>query len=193
MGSPRQLEEERRLLYVAITRAERHCILTYAKSRYRYGRMEMEAPSRFLRDIDPALLAVDDAAGSMFNSTGRFNSSVDFAGRWQNSRPVAEQFKADLKPREAAHRDEAAPVDPLSPGFRRLLSASARRPTRAATVQAEVSGIAEGCTIEHDRFGIGRVVRLEGDGENRKATVEFNNAGTKQLLLKFARFKVLRS
>ena len=193
VGSPRQLEEERRLLYVAITRAERHCILTYAKSRYRYGRMEMEAPSRFLRDIDPALLAVDDAAGSMFNSTGRFNSSVDFAGRWQNSRPVAEQFKADLKPREAAHRDEAAPVDPLSPGFRRLLSASARRPTRAATVQAEVSGIAEGCTIEHDRFGIGRVVRLEGDGENRKATVEFNNAGTKQLLLKFARFKVLRS
>ena len=193
VGSPRQLEEERRLLYVAITRAERHCILTYAKSRYRYGRMEMEAPSRFLRDIDPALLAVDDAAGSMFNSTGRFNSSVDFAGRWQNSRPVAEQFKADLKPREAAHRDEAAPVDPFSPGFRRLLSASARRPTRAATVQAEVSGIAEGCVIEHDRFGIGRVIRLEGDGENRKATVEFNNAGTKQLLLKFARFKVLRS
>lgn len=193
VGSPRQLEEERRLLYVAITRAERHCILTYAKSRYRYGRMEMEAPSRFLRDIDPALLAVDDAAGSMFNSTGRFNSSVDFAGRWQNSRPVAEQFKADLKPREAAHRDEAAPVDPFSPGFRRLLSASAQRPTRAATVQAEVSGIAEGCVIEHDRFGIGRVIRLEGDGENRKATVEFNNAGTKQLLLKFARFKVLRS
>ena len=193
VGSPRQLEEERRLLYVAITRAERHCILTYAKSRYRYGRMEMEAPSRFLRDIDPALLAVDDAAGCMFNSTGRLNSSVDFAGRWQNSRPVAEQFKADLKPREAAHRDEAAPVDPLSPGFRRLLSASPQRPTRAATVQAEVSGIAEGCVIEHDRFGIGRVIRLEGDGENRKATVEFNNAGTKQLLLKFARFKVLRS
>lgn len=193
VGSPRQLEEERRLLYVAITRAERHCILTYAKSRYRYGRMEIEAPSRFLRDIDPALLAVDDAAGSMFNSTGRFNSSVDFAGRWQNSRPVAEQFKADLKPREAAHRDEAAPVDPLSPGFRRLLSASPRRPTRAATGQAEVSGIAEDCVIEHDRFGIGRVIRLEGDGENRKATVEFNNAGTKQLLLKFARFKVLRS
>ena len=192
VGSPRQLEEERRLLYVAITRAERHCILTYAKSRYRYGRMEMEAPSRFLRDIDPALLAVDDAAGDMFNRTGRFNSSVDFAGRWQNSRPVATQFKADLKPREAAHGDDAAPVEPFSPGFRRRLATSAAKQAECrVSVGNGPCGISEGCVIEHERFGLGRVIRLEGDGENRKATVEFKNAGTKQLLLKFARFKVM--
>ena len=192
-GSLRQLEEERRLLYVAITRAERHCILTYAKSRYRYGRMETEVPSRFLREINPELLEIEDGKDYLFNPSGRFPVSSGFDGRWQNSRPVAGQFKADLKPREAVRRDGALPVDPLSPGFRRLLSASAGQSARANAVQDGLSGIAENCVIEHERFGIGRVIRLEGAGENRKATVEFKNAGTKQLLLKFARFKVITS
>lgn len=189
LNSRRELEEERRLLYVAITRAERHCYLTYAKSRFRYGRMEMEAPSRFLRDISPELLKVDNAGDTLmpFGRQSGF-SRPERGDRWQNSRPVATQFKADPKPREAVHR-EAPPVsDTFSPSFRRLKAVAAAGSKHAP---ATVAGLGEGCVIEHERFGIGKVTRLEGTGENMKATVQFENAGQKQLLVKFARFKVI--
>lgn len=177
----RGLEEERRLFYVAITRAEKHCILTYALNRFRYGKTESQQPSRFLREIDPKLLTIEDAKDVFFRQQdARSTTHTLFGGgtfrqpstnifgtshrnQWQNSRPVATQFKADPKPREVQHRDLP--------------------PTAGA--------VSEGCIIEHDRFGVGRIVRLEGNGENRKATVEFQNAGVKQLLLKFARFKVI--
>ncbi len=196
LNSRRELEEERRLLYVAITRAERHCILTYAKSRYRFGRMETEAPSRFLRDISPELVKVDGGASS-FSSSDSIRSFMPFGGRdrWQNSRPVASQFRADPKPREALHREEPPVADTFSPGFQRLravASLKGRRVQPAAESQsAAVGGLKEGCVIEHERFGMGKVTRLEGSGENMKATVQFENAGTKQLLVKFARFKVV--
>lgn len=196
LNSRRELEEERRLLYVAITRAERHCILTYAKSRYRFGRMETEAPSRFLRDISPELVKVDGGGGG-FSSSDSIRSFMSFGGRdrWQNSRPVASQFRADPKPREASHRDELPVADTFLPGFQRLravASVKGRRVQPAAGSQsADVGGLTEGCVIEHERFGMGKVTRLEGSGENMKATVQFENAGTKQLLVKFARFKVV--
>ena len=196
LNSRREIEEERRLLYVAITRAERHCILTYAKTRYRYGRMESEAPSRFLRDISPELITVDGSSGGMSHFDGRRSFMSFQAGdRWQNSRPVASQFKADPKPREASHREEPPVADTFSPGFQRLravASLKSRRVQPAAESQsAAVGGLKEGCVIEHERFGMGKVTRLEGSGENMKATVQFENAGTKQLLVKFARFKVV--
>lgn len=189
MNSRRELEEERRLLYVAITRAERHCFLTYAKSRFRYGRMEMEAPSRFLRDINPDLLKVDKAGGSML-PFGKSSLSSDYgrANRWQNSRPVASQFKADLKPREAVHREDPPIANTFSPSFKRLRAVAS---LGSKHTSPSVSGLSEGCMIEHERFGIGKVIRLEGNGENMKATVQFENAGQKQLLVKFARFKVI--
>ena len=195
LNSMRELEEERRLLYVAITRAERHCVLTYAKSRYRYGRMETEAPSRFLKDIDPELLDIDRsvdqwAALGVGPSYGRQRSEVRLA----NSRPVATQFMADPKPRGAAHYDDARITDTFSPSFQRLRSVAAMkhggRPSAAGAAEP-VDGLKENCVIEHERFGVGTVVRLEGTGENLKATVQFKNAGTKQLLVKFARFKVI--
>ena len=195
LNSMRELEEERRLLYVAITRAERHCVLTYAKSRYRYGRMETEAPSRFLKDIDPELLDIDRsvdqwAALGVGPSYGRQRSEVRLA----NSRPVATQFMADPKPRGAAHHDDARITDTFSPSFQRLRSVAAMKHggiPSAAGAAAPVDGLKENCVIEHERFGVGTVVRLEGTGENLKATVQFKNAGTKQLLVKFARFKVI--
>lgn len=196
LNSRRELEEERRLLYVAITRAERHCILTYAKSRYRFGRMETEAPSRFLRDISSELVKVDGGGGG-FSSSDSIRSFMPFGGRdrWQNSRPVASQFRADPKPREALHREEPPVADTFSPGFQRLravVSLKSKRVQPAAGSQsADVGGLTEGCVIEHERFGMGKVTRLEGSGENMKATVQFENAGTKQLLVKFARFKVV--
>ena len=181
-NSMRELEEERRLLYVAITRAEKHCILTCAQSRWRYGRMEYDTPSRFIRDIDPELIQVQ-SDGALDKSFERNRSE------WmQNSRPVATQFKADPKPRAVGPRQAEKPVDPFGPNFKRLYQAVAPRPM---ATDPSPSDLREGSRIEHQRFGIGTVTRIEGSGENTKATVEFKNAGTKQLLLKFAKFKII--
>ena len=160
--SKRELEEERRLLYVAITRAEKHCILTCAKNRYRYGKLEFNPESRFLKDIDPSLMNVQGASS--------LGSSRSFEPRQQNFRPVATQFKADPKPRIVPHRVE---------------------PSGNITGRP-VTALKEGSVIEHERFGLGTVLKIEGSGENTKATVEFKNLGTKQLLLKFARFSVVK-
>lgn len=191
-NSMRELEEERRLLYVAITRAEKHCILTCAQNRFRYGRMEYDTPSRFIRDIDPELLDVQSETGG--GASSRRDSYGGYCGgsrspEWmQNPRPVATQFKADPKPRMVAPRQPEKPVDPFGPNFKRVYNAVA--PRKMAS-EPSAGDLREGCTIEHQRFGVGRVLKIEGTGENTNATVEFRNAGTKQLLLKFAKFKVI--
>ena len=204
-SSKRELEEERRLLYVAITRAEKHCILTCARNRFRYGRMEFDTPSRFLSDIKPSLLKIEKESGetSPFTTTRpRFGSYGD---RFQNSNPVASQFRADPKPREVVHREERG-VDPLSSSFKRVLSSAGANMRRVSSLtssspnvrtpnhpspSSSASPLSIGNVIEHDRFGIGDVINIEGSGENTKATVKFRNVGTKQLLLKFAKFKVI--
>ena len=174
--SVRELEEERRLLYVAITRAEKHCILTNAKNRFRYGKMEFDNPSRFIDEIDASLIeggeeAPESSFGGGRSSYGGYGSEGGYGGRmpwdrdrsgyrrdYQNTKPVASQFMADPKP---------------------------------AFASSAAGSLSEGCRIEHQRFGIGKVLKIEGSGENTKATVEFQNAGTKQLLLKFAKFTLL--
>ena len=246
-NSMRELEEERRLLYVAITRAEKHCILTCAQNRFRYGRMEYDTPSRFIRDIDPELLDVHSESGGGFDfgtssrkaynrydggaygtgTTGGYGRNTrgyeSESPEWmQNPRPVATQFKADPKPRAVAPRQPEKPVDPFGEGFKRLYQQQAGKPLstsrpstplstsrpsapsggnfrpvnravppRPMATDPSPSELREGATIEHQRFGIGTVVRIEGTGENTKATVEFRNTGTKQLLLKFAKFKII--
>jgi DNA helicase-2/ATP-dependent DNA helicase PcrA len=214
-NSMRELEEERRLLYVAITRAEKHCILTCAQNRFRYGRMEYDTPSRFIRDIDPELLDVqsEKGGGSPFGAGSSYGGShrrFESEGpEWmQNPRPVATQFKADPKPRAIATRQPEKPVDPFSDRFKRLYQQQTGRPLdtggggnfrpvnravppRPMSTDASAGDLREGTTIEHQRFGIGTVIKIEGSGENTKATVEFRNTGTKQLLLKFAKFKVI--
>ena len=183
-NSMRELEEERRLFYVAITRAEKHCILTCAQNRFRYGRMEYDTPSRFIRDIDPELLDVHSEAGG---GTSIFGGSRS-ASWMQNPRPVATQFKADPKPRAVAPRQPEKPVDPFGPQFKRVYNAVAPRPMAS---DPSAGDLREGSTIEHQRFGVGTVIKIEGTGENTKATVQFRNVGTKQLLLKFAKFKII--
>lgn len=180
VNTMRELEEERRLLYVAITRAEKRCIMTCAQNRWRYGKMEYDTPSRFIKDIDPNLLRVDGATSSTVAKDFDYNGNrMNPDSRWiQNARPVATQFKADPKPRI---------VPPVSGNFRRVTpshSPNANQQTNAS--------LHEGNVIEHQRFGIGEIVKLEGVGENQKATVQFRNTGTKQLLLKFAKFTIIR-
>ena len=154
--SKRKLEEERRLLYVAITRAERFCIMTYAKMRFRYGKMEFGAPSRFLRDIDRKLINVDGAFRHSTETRVTMRPNVN-----TNIRPTVH---ATLKP-------VARPVM-----------------GNAATVQS-AGGLSVGDMVKHERFGTGRIIELSGAGDSLKAKVEFQNAGTKQLLLKFAKLQ----
>ena len=198
-GSMRQLEEERRLLYVAITRAERHCILTCAQNRFRYGRMEYDTPSRFIRDIDPSLLHVEGEKKADDRNRKPWQRSTESPQWMQNARPVATQFRADPMPRAVPPTPAAPAADPLSPQLRGQLAGAAARRLRPITgrtapmaaAPAADDGLREGNVIEHQRFGVGTIVRLEGQGDNRKATVEFRNTGTKQLLLKFAKFKII--
>ena len=203
-NSMRELEEERRLLYVAITRAERHCILTCAQNRFRYGRMEYDTPSRFIRDIDPTLLHVEGGTSQSGKSDlSPLTSHSSPRNDWmQNPHPVATQFRADPKPRQVAPRRPEPQVDPFSSGFKRQLdiaSGGRFKPVRSSSSAvssspsaSSSSSLREGNVIEHQRFGIGTVVKMEGAGDNEKATVQFQNVGTKQLLLKFAKFKIVR-
>ena len=185
-NSMRELEEERRLLYVAITRAEKHCIMTTAQNRFRYGRVEFDTPSRFIKDIDKRFISVESSGGG----ESRFSSH---SGSWmQNPRPVATQFKADPRPRLVGATPSQPPVDPFSDSFKRQLrkvsSVSSSYPSTSVSSNGTLTS---GMTIEHQRFGIGKVLKVEGSGENQKATVEFRNVGTKQLLLKFAKYKII--
>ena len=164
--SMRGLEEERRLLYVAITRAEKHCFLTCAQNRFRYGRMEFDTPSRFIRDIDPRFLQIEGEKSSL----PRIQPRIQPRSTPQPSQPSQLPFSTvslSSSPLNPAPQSSPAPSSssdsPLQPGDR----------------------------IEHTRFGVGEVIKMEGSGETCKATVVFRNSGTKQLLLKFARYNKL--
>lgn len=233
-ASLRELEEERRLLYVAITRAEKHCILTNAKNRWRYGKMEFDNPSRFIDEIDGKLIdSQDEAGGSLFGSMSdqpewaraqrprrpwEDAKQPRYSSRYQNSKPVASQFVADPKPSlfddepETSHTSGRSSLSEGNFKSVRALNAAKRymethsshpasRSTESAASSVSSSaassagssscGLQEGMKIEHQRFGRGTVLKIEGTGENTKATVEFVHSGTKQLLLKYAKFTVV--
>ena len=253
-ASLRELEEERRLLYVAITRAEKHCILTNAKNRWRYGKMEFDNPSRFIDEIDGKLIdCLDEAGGSLFGSMSEsrlgsrsgsmFGSRADlmsdqpewaraqrprrpwedaeqprYSSRYQNSKPVASQFVADPKPslfddepetsrtsgRSSLSEGNFKSVRALNAAKRYMETHSSHPASRgtgssaasvsfstASSAGSSSCGLQEGMKIEHQRFGRGTVLKIEGTGENTKATVEFVHSGTKQLLLKYAKFTVV--
>ncbi|MCM0207830.1 UvrD-helicase domain-containing protein [Bacteroides fragilis] len=188
--SPRAMEEERRLFYVAITRAEEHCFLSFAKTRFRYGKMEFGSPSRFLRDIDTRFLQLPQEAAlgrSVDEGAGRFRCEME---EGYSRRPSAERFSArssaDRPQRERPKEQIIAPTVP-----RNLKRVSGTTVSPSAAPGAGITGVQPGQTIEHERFGIGQVIRVEGSGDNAKATIHFRNAGDKQLLLRFARFKVI--
>ena len=239
-ASLRELEEERRLLYVAITRAEKHCILTNAKNRWRYGKMEFDNPSRFIDEIDGKLIdSQDEAGGSLFGSMSdqpewaraqrprrpwEDAEQPRYSSRYQNSKPVASQFVADPKPslfddepetsrtsgrssvygRSSLSEGNFKSVRALNAAKRYMETHSSHPASRgtgssAASVSSSTAssagssscGLQEGMKIEHQRFGRGTVLKIEGTGENTKATVEFVHSGTKQLLLKYAKFTVV--
>ena len=201
----RELEEERRLLYVAITRAEKHCILTNAQNRFRYGKMEFDNPSRFIEEIDPELIEGEGMnSRSSFGGFGRrssygldrssgrdsYGSDGGYGGRmpW-DSKSVSSQFKADPKPSYTSPKPK--PSASSASFSSSLKPASAASSSSSLKPASSSSSLREGCKIEHQRFGVGEVLKLEGSGENAKATVAFTHAGTKQLLLKFAKYTII--
>ena len=235
--SVRELEEERRLLYVAITRAEKHCILTNAKNRFRYGKMEFDNPSRFIDEIDSSLIeAQDEMGGSYFGGGSSYDRSASYGERssygggygkrmpWDQKRRISDrdedvpewkrvtsQFRPDPKPASDTSSSSSSSRESLSSGnFKsvRALDAAHRilGNNRSSSVSSTSSvsssacssssgssfgALKEGCKIEHQRFGVGFVRKIEGQGENAKATVEFQNSGVKQLLLKYAKYTIL--
>ena len=230
--SVRELEEERRLLYVAITRAEKHCILTNAKNRFRYGKMEFDNPSRFIDEIDDSLIeAQDEMGGSYFGGGSSYDRSASYGERssygggygkrmpWDQKRRrsdrdedvpewkrVTSQFRPDPKPASDTSSSSSSSRESLSSGnFKSVRALDAARRilgnNRSSSVSSTSSvsssagssfgALKEGCKIEHQRFGVGIVRKIEGQGENAKATVEFQNSGVKQLLLKYAKYTIL--
>ena len=235
--SVRELEEERRLLYVAITRAEKHCILTNAKNRFRYGKMEFDNPSRFIDEIDSCLIeAQDEMGGSYFGGGSSYERSASYGERssygggygkrmpWDQKRRISDrdedvpewkrvtsQFRPDPKPASDTSSSSSSSRESLSSGnFKSVRALDAARRilgnNRSSSVSSTSSvsssagssssgssfgALKEGCKIEHQRFGVGIVRKIEGQGENAKATVEFQNSGVKQLLLKYAKYTIL--
>ena len=235
--SVRELEEERRLLYVAITRAEKHCILTNAKNRFRYGKMEFDNPSRFIDEIDDSLIeAQDEMGGSYFGGGSSYDRSASYGERssygggygkrmpWDQKRRISDrdedvpewkrvtsQFRPDPKPASDTSSSSSSSRESLSSGnfksaraldaARRILgnnrsssvssTSSVSSSAGSSSSGSSFGALKEGCKIEHQRFGVGIVRKIEGQGENAKATVEFQNSGVKQLLLKYAKYTIL--
>lgn len=186
--SPRALEEERRLFYVAITRAEEHCFLSYAKTRFRYGKMEFGSPSRFLKDIDIRFLRLPQDAG-MFRrveeeaAAFRRENARGFAPDREDA-PYGGKERVSVRPKQQI-------IAPTVPRNLKRVAPSANTASTSPSAGASANRVQQGQLIEHERFGLGEVLKVEGEGDNAKATIRFKNAGDKQLLLRFARFKVL--
>ena len=186
--SPRALEEERRLFYVAITRAEEHCFLSYAKTRFRYGKMEFGSPSRFLKDIDIRFLRLPQDAG-MFRrveeeaAVFRRENARGFAPDKEDT-PYGGKERVSVRPKQQI-------IAPTVPRNLKRVAPSANTASTSPSAGGSANCVQQGQLIEHERFGLGEVLKVEGEGDNAKATIRFKNAGDKQLLLRFARFKVL--
>jgi DNA helicase-2/ATP-dependent DNA helicase PcrA len=170
LANPHDLEEERRLFYVGLTRAKKQATITYAETRYKWGVPSFCLPSRFLRDIDPKYLEVK---GETVKSQIKFDNYRGFTNKETEKEIIS--------------------VRPVNQGRKLSRISPKSTPASATPVQAgsEIGSIREGMLVSHERFGEGRIITLEGETPNIKATVDFNGAGKKQLLLKFAKLKII--
>ena len=181
--NPRAVEEERRLFYVAITRAEENCVLTYAKSRFRNGQSAMCSPSRFLKDIDVQFLELpaDSSADTFAAARERFERPA-FSSPFQQPRAVEKEEPSFISPVAQAQQRQRL----------RKVETATSSPVSSSAPASDLSGLRVGAKVRHDRFGEGEVIAIEGDGGNAKATVAFTHFGQKQLLLKFARLTIIK-
>lgn len=181
--SKKDLEEERRLFYVAITRAEDQCTISYAKSRYKYGSPTFCRPSRFLRDLNPLYIAVSPGV-SMNDALGlQSETKTNNLERSSNSTPSFYGNRSALPSNKST-----TPIRKMQ-----YTSSSSRQASDNSNFKADdPRKIKTGMTVEHIRFGRGYVEGIEGMGENIKAMVKFNTAGNKNLLLRFAKLRIIK-
>ncbi len=196
-GSLREMEEERRLFYVAITRAKTHCFLTYAKSRYRYGKMEFGNPSRFLRDIDRSYID-----RNMGKTSERTTPNRDVELPWARRRFMEALFGSNTAPfvTTPQHPTNPAPSKPSNRQSAFSGKPSVPHPSGSSNVpdshassapQSSQPDLQCGTRIRHDRFGLGNIIAVSGSGDGMKVTVQFDNAGQKVLLVKYARLTIV--
>jgi DNA helicase II / ATP-dependent DNA helicase PcrA len=176
--TPESLEEERRLFYVALTRAMKNAWLSFAKQRYSWGQLNFCEPSRFIEEIDESFLIQpsNQRIPSFFDQP----SSHSFF----QEREVRKNDIQSFPPRRQATESVTPPMSKRLSSIKQAMA----RPTFEAD---DPNKIIEGAIVEHQRFGLGKVLKMEGNDANRKATVLFENAGRKELLLKFAKLKVV--
>ncbi len=172
LNAREELEEERRLFYVALTRAEKRATLSYALTRYRWGQLIQNEPSRFIEEIDEQYLNLPTVSA-------RRPEPFDFnTARTSFYKPM---------PSGSGPRTTTQP----KPGMKKVSAAAPGAAAESGVAPASSGGIAPGVEVKHARFGKGKVLKLEGEEPNVKATVFFPSAGQKQLLLKFAKLEVL--
>ncbi len=167
LNSRFDLEEERRLFYVAITRAKENLTLSYAENRYRWGNLTLCEPSRFIDEIEARFLEIPKKTTIHKTKNSQFLS------------------KNDPRKTFIIHKNKR---------LKKLGSTSDFSKTQDPAFNSEgLNDLQTGMEVEHQRFGIGKVINLEGNGSNRKATVFFKSTGQKQLLLKFAKLKIINN
>ena len=184
LDDPMNIEEERRLLYVAITRAEENCILTYAQTRFRNGKTNTCRPSRFIKDLDERYVDIPDNLPSSTTS-----STATFGGAWgRREQHYERSYDAPQRPFKAPE-----PQPHLKPvaGSRRVVTPDTPAPQVRDSIVSSAGTLRPGTRIRHERFGLGTVEAIEGAGDNCKVSVAFDNVGRKQLLLKFAKFTII--
>lgn len=191
LDNPMSIEEERRLLYVAITRAQENCLLTYAHTRFRNGKTNSSAPSRFVKDLDerfvtmPANLAQPQQQAPSFKSDwGR-----GYTSSHRNFDAPRRSFSASEKPSFSAP-ERPSSLKPIA-GSRRIVTDNAQSSDMRSSVTSSAGTLQPSMRIRHDRFGMGTIISIEGVGDNCKICVDFDNVGRKQLLLKFAKFTIV--
>ncbi len=178
MDSARDLEEERRLFYVAITRAEERCFITYSKSRFRNGKTTFSSPSRFIKDIDPQYL--DNANESIEVAQPKIFSSWD--DDWDKERSF---FQKKTQPERNSDRNDFIPSPP-----KRLKKIATNGNDEKRPVV--LSNLPIGAFVKHEKFGIGKILETSIEDGNEKAKIDFGEKGVKSLLLKFAKLELLK-
>lgn len=172
-----ELEEERRLFYVAMTRAEQRVVLTYALSRYRWGKLVDAEPSRFIEEIDDHYIE-----NHITKDDYIFKPMIDkgiFGGFDLPKKPVIQKYQST--------KINTAPSQNQLGKLRKINKIENPQSSSLAT---QIQQLDEGMTVEHDRFGYGRVVSIEGKGSDKKALIDFKGVGHKHLLLRFAKLKI---
>ena len=181
-----EIEEERRLLYVAITRARSTCTITYARSRYKNGQTKTCTMSRFIKDIDPQFLSMTQSSG-MSSGSYDFNKSRD---EW-NTRYLRQESNNAMHAGSSSTSNGNLFQKRIStPPMSKPASSS---PNTGDFTLHSPDELCSGMKIEHSRFGFGTINNIEASGADTKITVDFGNVGTKSLILKFARFKILKT